>query len=63
MNNQLGWRSITGSVIVGIGYALKALSSFYPDLDKFGDALISIGVMLGGYGFRKAISDKKMGGE
>ena len=56
----MGWKSVTGSVIFGIGFILKALSGVLgnPDLDKLGDFLIGIGGTLGGIGFRAAIKKK-----
>jgi uncharacterized membrane protein YedE/YeeE len=57
--NDMGWRSVTGSAIFGLGWVLKSLSSIWPELNAIGDILIGIGAALGGYGFRKAI--KKTG--
>jgi len=56
MSSTMGWRSVTGSAIFGLGWILKSLSSVWPELDNIGDILIGIGSALGGYGFRKAIS-------
>jgi hypothetical protein len=53
---NMGWKTITGAIIMGLGYAAKALSSLVPALDIVGDALIAIGVALGGIGVRAAIS-------
>jgi len=55
----MGWKTITGSIIIGLGYACKAFaSSVNPILDQIGDALIAIGVALGGIGLRAAIAKK-----
>jgi len=51
----LGWKTITGAVVMGLGFACKALSTVIPALDAIGDALIAIGVALGGIGVRAAI--------
>jgi orotate phosphoribosyltransferase-like protein len=53
---KMGWKTITGAVIMGLGYAAKALASVYPPLDVVGDALIAVGVALGGIGVRAAIA-------
>jgi len=56
----MGWKTITGSIIFGIGYTLKALSGIFgsPELDQLGDLLIGIGGILGGVGVRAAIKNK-----
>jgi orotate phosphoribosyltransferase-like protein len=53
---KMGWKTITGAIVMGLGYAAKALASVYPPLDIVGDALIAIGVALGGIGIRSAIA-------
>lgn len=55
----MGWKTITGAVIMGLGYACKALAGTVPALDAVGDALIAVGVALAGIGARAAI--KKAG--
>ena len=55
----MGWKTITGAVIMGLGYALKAFATVNPICDQIGDALIAIGVALAGIGARLAI--KKTG--
>lgn len=56
---KMGWKSITGAVLVGLGYACKAFTGFLPELEKVGDGLVALGVLIGGYGFRSAISKIK----
>jgi hypothetical protein len=56
---SMGWKTITGAVLMGLGYAAKALASTVPALDVVGDALIAIGVALGGIGVRAAIAKSK----
>lgn len=53
---NVGWKSITGALLIGLGYAAKALSSIEPTLDQIGDGLIAIGAGLAGIGFRSAIN-------
>lgn len=55
---DLGWKTITGAVMMGLGYACKAMASAVPALDVVGDALVAIGVALGGIGIRSAIAKK-----
>jgi hypothetical protein len=52
----MGWKTITGAVLVGLGYAAKSLMSFEPALDQVGDAFIALGAVLGGVGIRAAIA-------
>jgi hypothetical protein len=52
----LGWKTITGAFLIGLGYACKAVSSINPILDTAGDALIAIGFPLMGVGGRVAIA-------
>lgn len=52
---KLGWKTITGSILVGLGFAAKALSFIEPSLDGVGDGLIALGAIVGGVGVRAAI--------
>lgn len=53
---NMGWKTITGAILMGVGYACKALMGVVPALAEIGDALIAIGVALGGIGARAAIA-------
>ncbi|MDD4986498.1 MAG: hypothetical protein PHQ43_12110 [Dehalococcoidales bacterium] len=55
---RMGWKTITGAILVGLGYAAKALAAMEPTLDPIGDGLIAVGAMLGGVGLRAAIAKK-----
>jgi len=59
---SLGWKSITGSVIFGLGFLCKGAAFFFPayavGLNSAGDALIALGGALGGIGLRLAIKNK-----
>ena len=55
---NLGWKTITGALLIGLGYAAKALVGIEPALDQVGDALIALGAVLGGIGLRSAIAKK-----
>ena len=55
---NMGWKTVTGSILVGLGFACKALSTLAPFLDELGDAVIAIGSALGGIGLRAAIKKK-----
>jgi len=58
----MGWKTIAGAVLMGLGYAAKALAStITPELDSVGDALIAVGIALGGIGVRMAISNNGKG--
>lgn len=56
----MGWMSVVGSIIFGLGFLCKAASGYFvfPELDQLGDLLISIGGSLGGIGIRRAIKNK-----
>jgi len=54
---KFGWKTITGVVVMGLGYACKAAAAINPVLDTVGDALIAIGVALAGIGARMAIAN------
>jgi hypothetical protein len=56
---KLGWKTITGAILVGLGYAAKALVNLEPALDQIGDGLVALGAMIGGIGV--AHKFKKMG--
>jgi hypothetical protein len=51
---NLGWKMITGTLIAALGYAGKA---FFPEFGVAWDAIIAIGIALGGIGGRLAIRD------
>jgi hypothetical protein len=53
---NMGWKTITGAIIMGLGYASKALAGIDPMFEIIGDALIAIGIALGGIGVRAAIA-------
>ncbi len=55
---NMGWKTITGALLVGLGYAAKALVSFEASFDQIGDGLIAAGAVLGGVGLRAAIAKK-----
>jgi len=55
---RMGWKTITGAVIMGLGYACKALATVNPIFDTIGDALIAVGITLSGVGIRSAIANK-----
>jgi len=61
----VGWKGITGSIIFGLGAALKAASYFLPEfaegLNAIGDMLIALGGTLGGIGIRMSISNNGKG--
>jgi len=50
----MGWMSITGAVISGLGFASKALSSFDPSFDVIGDGIVGIGAFISVTGLRRA---------
>ena len=54
---NLGWKTITGSILAGLGFAAKALSAISGELtlSPVGDCLLGLGVMFGGIGVRDAI--------
>lgn len=52
----MGWKTITGAVIMGLGYACKAMVAVNPIFDTIGDAMIAVGVALAGIGARMAIA-------
>ena len=52
----MGWKTIAGALIMGVGYACKALTAVDPIFDTIGDALIAVGVALAGIGARLAIA-------
>jgi hypothetical protein len=56
---DLGWKTITGAILVGLGYAAKTLVGVLPELEQVGDGLIALGAVIGGIGVRVAI--KKSG--
>lgn len=59
---HMGWKTITGAILMGLGYAAKALASTVnPAFEPIGDALIAIGIALGGIGVRLAISNNGKG--
>lgn len=47
---NMGWKTITGAILVGLGYASKMLISVVPELDQVGDGLIALGAIIGGVG-------------
>ena len=51
----MGWKTITGSVLIGLGFACKALAGLLPTLDAIGDGFIALGSALGGIGLRAAV--------
>ena len=53
---NMGWKTVTGAILVGLGYAAKMLSSVIPELDQVGDGLIALGAIIGGIGVRAAIA-------
>lgn len=57
------WKTITGSILFGLGSACKAAAYFMPDyaagLNAIGDLLIAAGGSLGGIGLRLAIEKNK----
>ena len=55
---NLGWKTISGAVLIGLGYACKSLVGLEASLDQVGDALIALGAVLGGVGIRSAIAKK-----
>ena len=55
---NMGWKTITGAIVMGVGYACKALAGVVPALGEIGDALVAIGIALGGIGVRAAIAKK-----
>ena len=55
---NMGYKTIVGSILIGLGYAAKALVSFDPAMDQIGDGLIAVGAVLGGVGLRSAIAKK-----
>lgn len=50
----MGWMSITGAIISGLGFAAKALSSFDPSFDVIGDGIVGIGAFISVTGLRRA---------
>jgi len=52
----MGWKTIAGAIIVGLGYAAKTLSYLDPMWDQIGDGLIGLGAVLGGIGIRAAVA-------
>ena len=55
---EMGWKTIAGSILIGLGYAAKSLASFEQSFDAIGDGIIALGAMLGGIGLRAAIAKK-----
>jgi hypothetical protein len=53
---KFGWKTISGAVIMGLGYACKALIVVDPIFAVIGDAMIAIGIALAGIGARMAIA-------
>jgi len=53
---KFGWKTISGAVIMGLGYACKAMIVVNPVFDVIGDAMIAVGVALAGIGARMAIA-------
>lgn len=55
------WKTVTGSLLFGLGFAAKALATVIaePSLDPVGDGLIAFGGMIGGIGVRDAIRKLK----
>ena len=51
---KLGWKTITGALIVGFSGILKYLGQ-----DQLGDLLIGLGTGFGLFGLRSAIANKK----
>ena len=55
---NMGYKTIVGSILIGLGYAAKALVSIEATMDQIGDGLIAVGAVLGGVGLRSAIAKK-----
>ena len=56
---NLGWRTICGAVVAGLGFLVKGVAGAVPelaDLAPLGDALIGVGLPLAGIGVRAAIA-------
>ena len=53
---KFGWKTISGAVVMGLGYACKAMVAVNPVFDIIGDAMIAVGVALAGIGVRMAIA-------
>ena len=56
MKFTYGWKTIAGSILVGLGYAAKMLGE--PTFIAVGDGLIALGAILAGVGARMAIANK-----
>ena len=54
--SNMGWKAVSGAILIGLGYAAKSLIGIEPALDQVGDALIALGAVLGGIGLRAAIA-------
>ena len=58
---DMGWKTLAGTVLVGIGYGLKSMFAADSVLVGIGEALVTVGVLLGGYGVRSAIQKNGLG--
>lgn len=55
---KLGWKTITGGILAGVGIAGKAVLPMvgHPEFAPVADLVTAGGVSLGGYGLRQAIA-------
>lgn len=58
---KYGWKTIVGSILAGLGYALPIVFYDFPDAQQIGAAMVAAGVSLAGIGVRMAMGPRPGG--